>query len=168
MGAAGDLQNLAADVLQACVDILQATNGSPERAYVSHGPPVFDCCPQLAVSITNIGEAASTAPDPFSPGLRKSRINLTGLAVTIAGCHPTVDNEARPPDADALTAAAAALNDDAWALWCGLWRMRGDLFGDCEIVFFDGMVPIVPEGGCAGWVMAIRFELPGYEPLLGS
>lgn len=166
--AATDLQTLAEDVLDAGEQILEATNGAPAFRYISHGPPVFDCCPQLAVSITNIGEATTTAGDPLAIGSRKNRVNLTGLTVTLAHCHPVVDDEGDPPDAAARTAAAAALNADAWALWNGLWRMRGDLFADCDLVFFDGMVPIEPSGGCAGWVMVIRFELPGYDPLAGS
>jgi len=30
------------------------------------------------------------------------------------------------------------------------------------------MTPLAPQGGCAGWVMQIRFELGGYDPLPGS
>lgn len=170
MGAASDLHDLAADVLKACEQILDVTNGAPERAYVSHGLPALDCdpCDQLAVNVTNIGEAPSTAADPLSPGVRKSRVNLTGLAVTIARCYPTVDSRGRAPTADALTAASRDLNADAWALWNGLWRQRGDLFAACDLVLFDGMVPISPEGGCAGWLLQIRFELGGYDPLDGS
>lgn len=168
MGAASDLHDLAADVLEAAVEILNSENaGAPDRAYVSHGPPALDC-EQITVHVTNVGEAVTQTVDPLTPGVRKNRVNLTGLMVTVVRCYPTVDERGRPPKVDALNQAAALLNADAWALWNGLWRMRGDLFADCDLVFFDGVAPIVPQGGFAGWILQTRFELGGYQPALGS
>ena len=98
-----------------------------------------------------------------------ARVNLTALMITVTRCHPTFDEEARqPPSAAELNEAAAMLNADAWALWNGLYRMQDDLFDACDLVFFDGSVPLPPQGACAGWVMAIRFELPGYAWPNGS
>ncbi len=171
MGAASDLQDLAQDVLDAAALIL-ATTGNPEieRAFVSHGPPALDCCNQLAVNVGQIGEAATQATSVLQPGLRHAfaRVNLTTLLITVTRCHPTLDDFDNPPSAEALTAAAAELNADAWALWNGLYRMQETLFEACDLVFFDGSVPLVPQGACAGWMMQIRFELGGYNPFPGS
>lgn len=165
MGAASDLQDLAEDVLAAAGQILQAETAPALRSFVAHGPPALDCCDQLAVHVATIGEAPTTGPTVLSPGLRHTsgRVNLTTLIVTISRCHPVLDADGQPPKAAELTAAAALLNADAWALWNGLYRMRDQLFAACDLVFFDGMVPLPPQGGCAGWALQIRFELPGYQ-----
>lgn len=170
--AADDLQQLAEDVLAASGQIL-ATTGNPEieRAFVAHGPPALDCCNQLAVHIAGIGEAATQAGTVLQPGLRHAfaRVNLTALMITVTRCHPVMDDDGlQPPTPEELTDAAAMLNADAWALWNGLYRAQGELFEDCDLVFFDGVTPLPPQGACAGWVMQIRFELQGYAPLPGS
>jgi hypothetical protein len=172
VGVATDLQTLAENVLDAAGDIL-ATTGSPEieRAFVSHGPPALDCCNQLAVHIAQIGEAATQlGASILQPGLRHEtgRVNLTALMITITRCHPVLDDEGDPPSPEELTEAAAMLNADAWALWSQLYRLKDDLFAACDLVFFDASVPLPPQGGCAGWVMQVRFELPGYAWPSGS
>ncbi len=171
MGSASDLQELAQDVLDASGLIL-ATTGNPEieRAFVSHGRPALDCCNQLAVNIATIGEAATNAGSVLQPGLRHSfaRINLTALLITVTRCHPVLDDDGQPPNPDQMTEAAAMMNADAWALWNGLFRMREELFEDCDLVFFDAAIPLEPQGGCAGFVLQVRFELQGYAPFPGS
>ena len=171
MGDANDLQALAEAVLAAAETIL-ATDGNPpiERAFVSHGPPALDCCNQLAVHVAQIGEAATNVGSVLQPGLRHEtgRVNLTALMITVTRCHPVLEETGQPPAPDALTEAAAMLNADAWSLWTQLYRMRDVLFAECDLVFFDGSVPLPPQGACAGWVMAIRFELPGYAWPNGS
>jgi hypothetical protein len=164
MGA-DDLQTLAENVLTAAETILDTNGNEPiERAFVSHGPPALDCCNQLAVHVAQIGEAATQATNVLQAGLRHNfaRVNLTTLMITVTRCHPTLDDGGTPPTPDELNDAAAMLNADAWSLWNGLYRMQDDLFAACDLVFFDGIVPLPPQGGCAGYVMAIRFELPGY------
>jgi hypothetical protein len=164
--AVTDLQDLAEAVLDAAGDIL-ATTGNPEitRAFVSHGPPALDCCDQLAVHVANIGEAATQAGTVLQPGLRHAfaRVNLTALMITVTRCHPVLDGDGDPPTAAELNEAAAMLNADAWSLWTQLFRMQDTLFAACDLVFFDGIIPLPPQGGCAGYVMAIRFELGGYD-----
>jgi hypothetical protein len=172
VGSASDLQTLAEDVLDASGQIL-GTTGNPEieRAFVSHGPPALDCCNQLAVHVAQIGEAATQAGTVLQPGLRHSfaRINLTALMITVTRCHPVLDdNGTQPPSPAELTEAAAMLNADAWALWNGLYRAQDVLFDACDLVFFDGMTPLPPQGACAGWMMQIRFVLEGYAPPAGS
>lgn len=171
MGNADALQELAEDVLAASGEIL-ATTGNPEieRAFISHGPPAMDCCNQLAVSVARIGEAPLFQGSILAPGLRHElgRINLTTMMITVTRCHPVLADGGRAPDPAELTEAAATLNADAWALWNCLNRMQDELFSACDLVFFDGVVPLPPEGGCAGFVMQLRFELQGYAWPSGS
>ena len=169
--AAADLQALAEAVLDASEDILATTGNPPiERAFVCIGPPALDCCNQLAVNVGNIGEAATVIPNVLQPGLRHefSRVNLTALLITVTRCYAMPDDEGIPPSPAEQNADAAVLNADAWALWNGLYRMREVLFSDCDIVIFDGIIPLPPSGGCAGYVMQVRFELEGYAPPVGS
>jgi hypothetical protein len=169
--AASDLQDLAEAVLDASAQILAET-GNPEieRQFVSHGPPALDCCNQLAVHVAQIGEAATQAGTVLQPGLRHEtgRVNLTTLMITVTRCHPVLEDDGQPPPPADLTEASAMLNADAWALWTQLYRMKDTLFAACDLVFFDGSVPLPPQGACAGWVMQIRFELPGYAWPSGS
>jgi hypothetical protein len=169
--AADDLQNLAVAVKDAALVILDGNGNEPiVREFVSHGPPALDCCNQLAVHVAQIGEAATQTGNVLQAGLRHNaaRVNLTTLLTTVTRCHPVLEDDGNPPTAAELTAAAAMLNADAWSLWNGLYRAQDDLFSACDLVFFDGIVPLPPQGGCAGYVMAIRFELQGYQWPVGS
>ena len=168
--AGTDLQTLALQVLAKAEEILATTsNGPPAFAYVTHGPPVLDCCNQLAVNVAAIGQEASVAVEP-GQAAKIGRINLTTMNVTQTRCWPAGLTPTRPPWTSEQQAAAAGLNEDGWALWCGLyWAVRtGALMQACDHVFFDGLVPIEPQGGCVGWLISIRFELGGYNPLGGS
>lgn len=170
--AASDMHALAVAVREAAEEILATTvAGTPERSFVCHGLPALDCCDQLAVNVGAIGEAATAPLTALGAGQRHrspGRVNLTTLIVTISRCYPSVSDDGVPPSAADQEAAAEALNEDGWALWNGLFRQGGDLFAACDSVFFDGLVPLPPQGGCAGWVFQIRFELAGYDPGAGS
>lgn len=170
--AVGDLHDLAVAVLGAAEQILAtAIGGTPERSFVCHGLPALDCCDQLTVNVGAIGEAATAPLTALGSGQRHrspGRVNLTTLVVTISRCYPSVADDGTPPSPTEQQAATETLNEDGWALWNGLFRQSGDLFAACDGVFFDGLVPLPPQGGCAGYVFQIRFELPGYDPGAGS
>lgn len=170
--AAGDLHDLATAVLEAAQTLLATTAGGPAGdAFVCHGDPALDCCDQLTVNVIGIGEAATGPVTALGPGQRHrapGRVNLTALNVTMTRCYPVLDDDANIPAGAEQQAATAVLNEDGWALWNGLYRARDQLFTGCDSVFFDGLTPLPPSGGCAGWVFQIRFELAGYDPGAGS
>lgn len=164
MAGPSDLHATAVEVKDACVALLAETSGGAvDFAFVSPGEPALDCCPALFVHVSAVGEADTIAVNPLSAGLRHrtGRSNLATLLVTFVRCVPADD----PVDVVALEAAAAQTNEDAWMLWTQLYRQQqdGTLFGLCETVFFDGISPLSIQGGCAGWVMQIRIELPGFR-----
>ena len=167
MAGAADLHATAVEVKDACVALLaQTAEGPVDTAFVSPGDPSIDCCPALFVHVAGIGEAATVAQTALSSGLRYSsgRVNLATIMVTFARCAPVVSAD-ELPSAEALEAAAAETNEDAWMLWAQLFRMQeaGELFGLCDAVFFDSILPLPISGGCAGWQFTIRVEIPGFQ-----
>lgn len=177
----GDLHALALELLDACSEALDSIpsfdgdlKGAPDRAFVSAGTPVWDCCEQLAVHYPFLGEA-DTSPGGLNAGTRfkHGRINHVLLIATITRCVPTGvehNGDYRPPTPAALTAAGKQHNADGWALWNHLFNLQssGLLLTLCDEVFFDGITAAAPAGGCAGWTVAVRTSLDGYSETLST
>jgi len=165
----GDLFDLAEVLLDAATEALDTIPtyepglaGAPARSFVTYGTPALDCCNQLTVHV------AAVAEDPLSPsgpasGQRArfdARKNSVTLVLTVTRCVPTEI----PPPVDEVEAASRQTLADAWALWNNLWNQirAGDLLTLCSDSRPD-LRPLQPSGGCAGWVMAYRVWLEGYE-----
>lgn len=167
-----DLQSLCDAVLAASVAALDTIptfapelEGAPERTITTSGQPVFDCCPQLSVNASTIREA-QTNPLGLGSGTRHKqnfRKNHVGVQVWSARCLP----DGSPPLAADLNAAAEQTNADGWALWNYLWNINrpgstDPLVSLCDEFFMDSMTPLLPSGGCTGWLVSLRIELAGY------
>ena len=176
MSDATDLQALCVELLAAAVDALDtvpladsALLGAPERRYVSPGQPALDCCDELSVYASAIGEYA----DPRLPSSGRriaAHISLITLIITASRCVHVMQEDGDPPLAGDLERDAAQINADGWALWnhlYNLWR-SGLLFTLCGEVFWDGLRALAPSGGCAGWQFVIRASLNGYEDVASS
>lgn len=166
----GDLLDASIAALDTIPDFAPGLGAAPERSFISPGPPALDCCDQLTVHVVSVTEAG-TSPLGLASGRRNvsGRVNHVGLVVTITRCIPTGD-DTRAPETAGLEAAAEQTNADAWALWNHLWNMwRADaLFTMCGEVFWDGLRPVNPSGGCAGWTLNLRVSLEGYEEVIES
>jgi hypothetical protein len=168
-----------AEALDTIPDFIPELEGAPERQFLSPGMPVADfvgrdCCTQLVVRVDPIGEL-DTTPGGLDAGRRAVREawkNSVTMVAHIFRCIPTGTSSATavfvPPSADALTTSARQHYADAWALWNHLHNLvRAEhLVSLCDEVFFDGLIPMIPAGGCAGWTAVIRVGLEGYEELL--
>lgn len=174
MAGPGDLHALALEYLAVCADALDTIPdyephllGAPQRQLVNPGLPAWDCCDQLAVYAQPINEAATT-PGGLTAGKRVSlgRINHVLLSASITRCIPT---DVEPPTAE-LTASAEQTNADAWALWNHIFNliMAEQFLTLCQEVFFEGITPAVPSGGCGGWVATVRVALDGYQETISS
>lgn len=178
-----DLHLLCEDLLDACMEALDAIptfaatlDGAPDRAFVTFpgpvaGHPALDCCPQLTVHAGPLSESP-TPPLGLGAGTRHkqdARINLVTLVATSVRCVP-VGSDTAPPSVQESEQAAEQLNADGWALWNHIWEMiRADrLFAICQEVFWDGLRPLAPSGGCAGWVLVLRVQLNGYDDVAGT
>lgn len=173
--AASDLYDLCDEYLSACAAAVATTpGGAIDRAFVSPGPPAWDCCPQLSVHAGGPAEG-DTAPlsPPLQPGHRPKVgiVNVVAMTATVLRCVPTVDEGGRFPSPLAIDAAAQETIADVWAIWNHLLTAKrsGALFPgidgdpDQREMFLDPAVALNSAGGCAGWQIQIRVQLWGYQ-----
>jgi hypothetical protein len=187
MAGPTDLYELAEDLLFVVVDALDTIpdydaelDGAPERQFVSPGPPVADfvgrdCCSQVAVWALPTVEA-DTTPSGLDAGRRSGRyawINHVGLSASVSRCIPMGSGDISgytPPTPEQLNFASRQHLADGRALWNHLHEAvhAGQLLTLCDEVIFDSIIPAIPSGGCAGWVVSLRAALGGYTETLGS
>lgn len=171
MAAQADLFGMALELLQRSNDALATTPaGAIDRALVSVGEPAFDCCPQLSVHwITIDKDVASPNQAPLDRlhRLRGGSINVTSWAVNVIRCVPGVAELGRLPTATELTASSEEIFADGWALWNELQRdlKDGTLWAGfpCRELWISPMIPIAPQGNCAGIRFLLQAQLDGYR-----
>lgn len=170
MAGPNDLFDLAAEWLAVCEEAVATTvGGAIERAFVSPGPPAWDCCPQLTVHVGGPAEG-DTAPlsPPLQPGHRTRQTAIVPLVPLTASVIRCVPSGEVPAELD-LEAAAQAMSADVWAIWAHSRDAFGDgsLFpsssGSRELIFDAAQVQ-APSGGCAGWTIPVRVAVGGYTP----
>ena len=163
-----DLQALAEEFLDACVDALDTIpsfdpglGGAPGRSFVAPGQPQYDCCPdgQLTVHVPLVSS------DPVLTLQNHERRNIVTLTATILRCVPASDEAGNYALAADLLAAAEQVNADGWALWNGIFNAisSGDLFRLCDKIQWLGLRSITPSGGCGGWTLTLSVQFDGYQ-----
>ncbi len=163
-----DLQALAQEYLDACVDALDTIpsfdpglGGSPGRRFISPGQPQYDCCPdgQLTVHVPSV------LSDPVGTLKNHERLNTVTLLATILRCVPVSDENGNFAPASEIQAAAEQVNADGWALWNFIFNAisAGDLFRLCDKIQWLGLRSIVPSGGCGGWTLTLAVQTDGYQ-----
>lgn len=175
MGSVDDLQIAAEEYLGACIDALNmlTADGAPDRAYISPGPPAYDCCPMLAVHVGG-SQIAATRIDGGALA-EGHRIAVTGvvdqasLTATILRCEPPTWAAlgGKPPPAAQMTAFASKLNQDVWAIrnWIVARKAEGVLFaGTCREMSLGPARAIVEQGLCGGWEIPITVTVDGFTP----
>lgn len=176
------MANGPSDLYDVCSQLLAAANealgldgagGTIDRAYVSPGPPAWDCCPQLTVHAggPSQGDTAPLQP-PLQPGHRAGDgrvVSLVSVTLTVLRCIPVIEGEGQSlllPSADDLEDAARDTMGDAWAIWnhVEFLKKTGALFPPKEReMFFDPAVVLASAGGCAGYQMQFRIQLNGFR-----
>lgn len=159
---------LAQSFLDTCSDALeQTTAGPPALQFLDAGPaPAWDCCPALFAFVTFLTEEP-TAPQQTAadPGRRAQyqAINLVTTNVVVLRCAANPDHNGNVL-ASEKSAVAATVQEDGWAMWCGLNRaIRLGTFKDlCTIVHRDFGAALIEGGGCVGWQFTIRAQLGGF------
>lgn len=163
--AAADLYDQADALLDACIALLGSR--APATAFVSPSEPIYDCCPMLAVSVVQLGEAFTSPAGTLDAGHRTkfSRVNTVSFNVHAVRCDTEVAAQTLP-DVDAKQGVAMETYADGWTLWNGLYRMvdDGTLFRGCGERYLDAARPIDSSGGCVGFLISLRASLPGYDP----
>jgi hypothetical protein len=160
------LYDLAQDVLSVAEVCLGTTTlGVPDLAYVAPASPVFDCCPALIVSVAALTEE-STSPlgNTIDTGQRTrfGRVNLASFNVTALRCDAQMKTDGSVT-IDEVEAAARAVLEDGWALWCGFYAAisNGTFEGKCSDVHFDAGRAVSEQGGCVGWSFLFRCQIDG-------
>jgi hypothetical protein len=167
-----ELYQYASDLLDvSSTALLDTIGGVPTIAFVSPGPPVFDCCPMLSVDVRGLAQE-NTSPLAPAPVARKrvvttGQVNIVTLVVTIVRCYPLSEDNAdlyQPPGLAALEDVARQCAQDAYALWhhIPLAIREGELFERCPGAYLDAGQVIPQQGGCVGWAFPVRAPVQGY------
>lgn len=151
-------------VYQTAVDLLACvrrtlaltSTGIPRdmRVFVSPGVPTDDdCCDgQLAVYVVNMFPSRSFPLQDTLPENCGAPYTVVTFGVRVTRCIPTGTRD-DPPTPTVLQASAAAIYEDAYAIWVGArcclseWASRAESPLDGVLSthnFFE------PEGGCVG------------------
>jgi hypothetical protein len=169
VGGIDDTYDLCADFLDASIVALALTEaGAPERAFVSPGAPVFDCCPQLTVHGAQLAEEP-TSPEGGALGYAKRVSSVASLyyaiVVTIIRCVATLDGDGNLPSVEDLEEAGRTVNQDVWALWNHLSKeiRTGALSDKCKGAWRDNITAIPQQGGCGGWTLQWRIPINGAD-----
>lgn len=166
MAACDQLYGLASDLLTAVeAGLVECGVEVPEHAYLVTHEPAFDCCPGLMVSVARVfpGVVGGEEFTNLQCGARR----VAELVVWLLRCVSSSDEGGEPPSPTVLEEEAHTSLLDADALNVSLlqaFRTGGVLQDPCRNVGVGAIEAITPEGTCAGWKVAIQFELTGINP----
>lgn len=130
---------------------------APERQYVAHGSVTWDC-ELVAVNLVRV------AAQLIEANLARCAVRHDArLAVTLLRCYPVTDSRGVAPSSADLSTAGRNLATDGQALWKGLTRAWSDgawpVALPCNAVTWEGMEPLAPSGGFAGWRLGLAVRL---------
>lgn len=165
-----DIKQTILDAICTCLEE-NSPLGRPEFCFTYHNEPPADCCDYVSVWAERLRPSNGFADGQYVTGGRL--VMRCGLA-TIADlnirlmrpCFPVlIDNPRDPfPEPDVMQQASELLDQDAWIMNCCFQQMVTEglleAVGECLEVGIGDMVPIGPQGGCAGWNWDISVEMP--------
>lgn len=170
-----ELLTFAAGALDSLADWPETADldGAPDARFITAGLPAIDCCPGLWAYVGPLSEGpTSPARTGLDPGHRSGsfpRISLPTINLLIVRCTPTFTAAAGGADVEfpssaELAGVARQVYADGWVLWTSISRAirAGDLLTRCSEAFLDSGLPVDPSGGCVGWTMTMRVNLPSY------
>jgi len=156
---------LTQEVLDCCCSALEKTIcGCPDRAFVSAGAVAWDrCCDggQLWVGVERVF-AYDRFPAPATvvncmPPL------AADLVVGILRCAPTVNDQGEAPSCDALSASAAQVYEDAYAVVNGVLCCLVPTHKE-RLFVMGAQRPVGPAGGCVGTELRLTVALVDPPP----
>lgn len=157
--AQSDLRLALEAILAVSLAAVEGVLGANEvkLAYVSPGQPAWDCCPLVAVHAQTIGKDSILSTQTQG---RFSWRNIVRVNADAVLCVTTNTDEV------SVGGSGAQHAEMGWRLWCALTHAldNGTLLPPkCRSVGVAPAVVLQPAGGCAGWRVAIDFELSGYD-----
>lgn len=176
MGTAAYLDVLAHDLLDAALDGLASSRtgiAPPDRTYVAHSRPAVDICEgdttgQLSVYL-DPGKALTLQSSPDRPAVPRQLLMqpIAAFFVEWWRCHIAFATDGSIPTAAELDDAASMLLTDLWCVETQLLTEQrdGTLFSvDCHRVEVGAATALGPQGGAAGWNIAVRVALSDSGP----
>lgn len=156
------IEEVANEVLQS-LDGLFAADDAFDNAFVTPGPPAWDC-QQITLHMGNLRHSG-----PFTEGQGRPlkaghpAVPTVDFIITTLRCIAVQDDSGRSPDPDVIAADGARLLRDADILWYGtLGLITTDSLVTsvfCPTMTMVGLVPVGPSGGLAGHQLTIRTTL---------
>ena len=138
----------------------------PDRQYISHGPPAWDCSLLAVYQQRGFGHSGNIATETLEPILPHSSHVLRGalFAVELVRCYPDVDSsgtEVVLPSAAAMEAGSEELLIDEQLIHNSLLAAEkaGQLGTACHEVAYGDWQPLGPMGGLAGGLLVVRVGL---------
>lgn len=157
-----DLITFQAQELAQCVCnalAIESDCGCPCHVYVVTGQPVFDyCCEgQLTAWFDSV-----YFTDNFPNRLIEAATCLTAMAadfkVQYLTCHPSTNDDGSPPTPASLQEAALKVNETLYIAMRGLSCCLSLAKKHRNYIIRQGL-PIIPQGGCAGWEITVSIQL---------
>ena len=160
------LVRLTQEILDCACSALEKTAcGCPCHAFVASGAVAWDrCCAdgQLWVGVDRVYAYGGQFPAPA--GVTTCVPPLAAdLSIGILRCAPTMSDQGDPPSAEALTASAAQVNEDAYVLMNGVMCCLAE-HGRARPFVIGGQRPLGPAGGCVGSSLAVTVVLTDPPP----
>lgn len=118
LSADSTLYDIAEKVLDVIVDAYDAVGiDPPERRFIAHGTPPFDCLGILAVSMPRLSPGLTQGSD--TNPIRCATTRTASLQIWLARCVPVIDSAAGNPifpDPDELSASAREFMVEGWLI----------------------------------------------------
>jgi hypothetical protein len=134
----------------------------PANSYVTHGSLSWDCCDLLVVTIDQVVKT-KRFPSKDNVVHRPVRTAVS-MTVYLSRCWPVGNDQYPIPSNQQLEDAALELADYGWVLdqrfSCAVADnslISGVPFS-CDSATYDGITPLGPGGGCAGWKLGVSVE----------
>lgn len=152
------LADLASELLD---EATAALPDPPERVYVAHGEPAYDCA-QLTVHVVRVQPRLATN----TAGTERCTVQLlVRFAVTLLRCVTAVERDTTNPipTMETLEAENLALAQDGWRVFKHLTRAWAEgvipSTLSCGQVRWGALEPRGPMGTLAGWRLEVEYEL---------
>lgn len=134
----------------------------PERQFIAHGTPPFDCEGILAVSVPRL---STGLPQGVDATPIQCATNRSGeFQVWIAKCVPTIDEAAGNvifPSTDELTDSAKDLMAHGWLISSAIIQaaLAETLVEEGTSVVLGDLLSVTPRGGIGAFMQSLRVQV---------
>lgn len=157
------LFDVAASILDAVLDAYALTDlDPPERQFIAHGVPPFDCEGILAVSVPRL---STGLPQGVDATPIQCATNRSGeFQVWIAKCVPTIQEAAGNPifpSVEEMTESAKDLMAHGWLISSAIIEaaIAETLVEEGTSVVLGDLLSVTPRGGIGAFMQSLRVQV---------